>query len=474
MALDFGKLNFSVSFNPTSAFPLDARSYFESYADAEAAAKTAVAAGSSDSVYYFGQLLVVVENGLATFYVIQPNRTLQELTSGSSSGGQITIDSSLFEYTDSGALTLKGFDGAQAGQYFALDEDGNIAWITPDVYTKTETDEQISKAVAAADHLKRKVVADLDEAKTYMENNDDADQYIFMVPTGLQEADDKYDEYVVIEVAGTPVLEKVGSWEVDLSDYATVEELEGKVDKEEGSRLITQEEIEKLASLEDNVVKSVESTQFGLDENGHLTLEADVEDINGLQDALDKKVDVKDGYTLLSPSDKEKLDKLDFSETGDLEISGTVNAANVKGLGDWITENGSQYISGLTANNLSSDLVDKINFITSVNTQLFSVTNGKLDLAPVDGSRLITQDEGTLLELLAGGQYDNYIRSVDNNVFSVTNGKLNLVAVPNSALMTSVGDMTQLITYEENTDTTLVNEINNLYEMLRWQDIVEQ
>jgi hypothetical protein len=30
MALDFGKLEFSVSFNPTSAFPLDARSYFES------------------------------------------------------------------------------------------------------------------------------------------------------------------------------------------------------------------------------------------------------------------------------------------------------------------------------------------------------------------------------------------------------------------------------------------------------------
>ena len=26
---EFGKLNFSVSFNPTSAFPLDARCYFE-------------------------------------------------------------------------------------------------------------------------------------------------------------------------------------------------------------------------------------------------------------------------------------------------------------------------------------------------------------------------------------------------------------------------------------------------------------
>jgi hypothetical protein len=54
MALDFGKLNFSVSFNPTSAFPLDARCYFESYSEALEAAKSAVEAGGTDSVYYYG------------------------------------------------------------------------------------------------------------------------------------------------------------------------------------------------------------------------------------------------------------------------------------------------------------------------------------------------------------------------------------------------------------------------------------
>ena len=37
MALDFGKLNFSTSFNPTSAFPIDARSYFESLEAAQQA-----------------------------------------------------------------------------------------------------------------------------------------------------------------------------------------------------------------------------------------------------------------------------------------------------------------------------------------------------------------------------------------------------------------------------------------------------
>ena len=39
MAMEFGKLNFAVGFNRTSAFPLDANSYFESYAEALASYK---------------------------------------------------------------------------------------------------------------------------------------------------------------------------------------------------------------------------------------------------------------------------------------------------------------------------------------------------------------------------------------------------------------------------------------------------
>jgi hypothetical protein len=54
MALDFGKVAFSVSFDPTFAFPVDARSYFESYDAAVAAAASAKEAGSSESVYYYG------------------------------------------------------------------------------------------------------------------------------------------------------------------------------------------------------------------------------------------------------------------------------------------------------------------------------------------------------------------------------------------------------------------------------------
>lgn len=80
---DFGKLNFSVAFNPTSAFPLDARCYFESLAAAQEAAAKAEAVGSSNTVYYHGQKLLVVENGSATWYTIQPDGTLSVEGTGS-------------------------------------------------------------------------------------------------------------------------------------------------------------------------------------------------------------------------------------------------------------------------------------------------------------------------------------------------------------------------------------------------------
>lgn len=84
MAMTFGKLDFAVSFNRQTAFPLDAKSYFESLAAAQAAAATAEEAGSSSTTYYYGQTVVVVENSIATLYVIQPDKTLKEVGSGKS------------------------------------------------------------------------------------------------------------------------------------------------------------------------------------------------------------------------------------------------------------------------------------------------------------------------------------------------------------------------------------------------------
>lgn len=79
---EFGKLNFSVSFNRTSAFPIEANGYFESLVDAQAAASTAVEVGSAESTYYIGQTLTVVEGDSAKNYIIQPDRSLKEIGAG--------------------------------------------------------------------------------------------------------------------------------------------------------------------------------------------------------------------------------------------------------------------------------------------------------------------------------------------------------------------------------------------------------
>ena len=72
---DFGKLNFAVSFNPQTAFPLDARYYFSTLGAAQAAAAAAVEVGSSDGVYFYGENVCVVTDSAADLYIIQPDCT---------------------------------------------------------------------------------------------------------------------------------------------------------------------------------------------------------------------------------------------------------------------------------------------------------------------------------------------------------------------------------------------------------------
>lgn len=65
MAMDFGKLNFAVGFNRTSAFPLDANSYFEDYNAAVTAVASAAEVGSADSAYYLGQVIIINDKSTA-------------------------------------------------------------------------------------------------------------------------------------------------------------------------------------------------------------------------------------------------------------------------------------------------------------------------------------------------------------------------------------------------------------------------
>jgi hypothetical protein len=96
-----------------------------------------------------------------------------------------------------------------------------------------------------------------------------------MVPIGVTDYDNKYDEYIVID----GVIEPVGNWSVDLSDYATKDEvntaLATKVTAVEGSRLMTEAEGLKLERIEGgaqvNFINSVDEVALKV-ENKKLSL----------------------------------------------------------------------------------------------------------------------------------------------------------------------------------------------------------
>ena len=249
MALNFGKLNFSTSFNPTSAFPIDARQYFESYASAQAAAQTAVEAGSADSVYYIGMPLVVVEGGVATLYVINGDKTLKPV------GSSVEVDEKTIVFND-GKLTLEGFADATTGQQPRIASDGTLEWYTPDTSSVSGLQEAVGQLQTDVDALESNL-ADNYYNKTEIDSkitsvykpggsyafaslpaaSADTVGYVYDITDAFVTTEDFAEgaghnypagtNVVVIEVAGEPTAYKydVMSGFVDLSDYVTDEEL---------------------------------------------------------------------------------------------------------------------------------------------------------------------------------------------------------------------------------------------------------
>lgn len=359
MALTFGTLDFAVAFNRQTAFPLDAKSYFESLELAQAAAATAQEAGSSETVYYFGQTIAVVENSKATLYVIQPDKTLKEV------GGNIAINENVF-VKDGEKLDLLGFAGAVAGAQLVKGADGRLSWVKPD----TTTVEGLSTSVTALERavngytdnegvaheglgtkvgtLETKVAnmyskAEVDaKVSSVMRYKGSKDTYAELPSEGNEVGD-------VWNIVGADAANGVRAgdnfawngtgWDnlggaVVLDGYATKEDLNGKVDKVEGSRLMTSAEGEKLAGIatgaEVNVIKSVDDTEFTLDENGKLNIKALGQDkITGLADALAGKVSSETGKGL-SSNDYTNEDK---TKLANLETGAQVNILEALSIG---------------------------------------------------------------------------------------------------------------------------------------------
>lgn len=331
-----------------------------------------------------------------------------------------------------------------------------------DVYTKEETNTAIATAIAGVDHLKRIIVNSKNDIDV---NAEDADLFIYMVPTGLQVDDDKYDEYVVID----GIIEKVGSWEVDLSNYATKTELSNLDTKVNTlSEVVTdnKEDLdEKILNLKNDLEDEVERATA-----------AEAANAAEIQKKADKATTLE-GYGITDTYTKSEITKL----IGD--ITGGESAADVKAQLEEFKSN-----TNTTLQAIRGDL-DKLqgaepNYISSVDENNFSVSgDGKLSLVSVNIAQVnglqeiinnstISTEERNALQSVINGTFDNYIKSVTSDFEVSEEGQLKLVNVSKDALKAIIGDITTLIDYTEG--TTLVSEINDIKQLLIWQEMVEQ
>jgi hypothetical protein len=223
-AADFAATNlmsFGKSFSRLNGQPLDkSEIWYNDFAALEAYAQTDAA--------YVGQKVAFIETITDDSGVV---------TSGSVTHYSIEVDGSLKNLGTEGLVEniesiLAVLNGGNSGEPGLIDR---VTTLENNTYTKEQTEEKIAEKIAAADHLKRKIVDTLPVV-------DNADlNTIYMVPANDPEDNDTYDEYMVFEVDGgvdsegvelpnIKKYEKVGSWGVDLSGYVTKAELENTND----------------------------------------------------------------------------------------------------------------------------------------------------------------------------------------------------------------------------------------------------
>jgi hypothetical protein len=472
-------MSFGKSFSRLNGQPLDDSSIYFSYEEAATYAASASA--------YVGQPIAVIdkENNTAKLYLIEnaagglqeiganvefedTNTTYSlslvrdevnkgtKITFASSNEDENNVEFFIPDAYDDSELISRVNDleikaSAKAEQSYVQEELSKKAdkattlegYGITDTYTKTETDTKIGEAVAAADHLKRKIIEKIeyeDETSSVIDiektilnslskdksgNYIDVDKYIYMIPIGPVEDDNKYYEYIAIDISDNDIpeylFEKVGSWEVNLDNYVTNDKLkdyalkseiptdyvttteienyetaataEGKyVAKEDGKSLIADIEIERLAKVNENAevnyIKSVDENRFTVTEAGKLELN-DLTDYVTVTDAT-----AEDGLRFINQTEINKLKALNL-DGEDITISGSVNASQVKELYATVTN----IVKGSTADldpdtdgsqlGLGIQEGAQVNFIDNINTDVFSVdSDKKLNLVKVPVGKL--------------------------------------------------------------------------------------
>ena len=552
MAMEFGKLNFAVGFNRTSAFPLDANSYFESYAAAEAAVRGAAEVGSSDSAYYLGQLIIIndktadASKGIGLYQItgVAGSATLTpfgKATTADELGQQVTalqgqittINGKLIlaNETHDGFLSKEGFKklkgiaaGAQVNVIETVKVNGQA--LTPTdkavnidlgAYATTEavaahyvakeagkglsTNDYDATAKGIVDGITAKVEAVDAKFGNYYNKQEVEDKiagkktaYVFVNkadPLFVQAYGKKgsfvvgdniyFTEKKVNDMWVSAVLETAGTFEgkegaaacyytfenlevdhPDLSGYATLDELTKEINAE------TRNRIDADNALDGKIALKADATALTAAEGRITAIEGDYlkgKDKTALESAIALKADNSALQTtnLAVEALQGKVGTAGAGQTGTLFELVAGEASTRKSEDDKLAarittlENAKVAVDDTTiqrAENgtLSVKAVPQT-LITGLGGTLLEVLGNKVD--KVEGSRLMTEEEGTKLAGIAAGAEVNVIDRVTFNGMAAPEG-----TVANKVL--NLGELAKLNKVDkDHADQTLINYIDN-------------
>ena len=552
MAMEFGKLNFAVGFNRTSAFPLDANSYFESYAAAEAAVRGAAEVGSSDSAYYLGQLIIIndktadASKGIGLYQItgVAGSATLTpfgKATTADELGQQVTalqgqittINGKLIlaDETHDGFLSKEGFKklkgiaaGAQVNVIETVKVNGQALTPTDKAVNIDLGDYATTAAVAAGyvakeagkglstndydatakgivDGITAKVEAVDAKFGNYYNKQQVEDKiagkktaYVFtnktdplfvqaygkkgsfVVGDNIYFTDKKVNDMwvaAVLETAGTfegkegaaacyYTFENLEVDHPDLSGYATLDELTKEINAEKRNR------IDADNALEGKVALKADATALTAAEGRIAVIEGDylkAADKTALQNAIALKADNSALQTtnLAVEALEGKVGTAGAGQTGTLFELVAGEASTRKSEDDKLAarittlENAKVAVDDTTiqrAENgtLSVKAVPQT-LITGLGGTLLEVLGTKVD--KVEGSRLMTDTEGTKLAGIAAGAEVNVIDRVTFNGVAAPEG-----TVANKVL--NLGELARLNKVDKaHADQTLIEYIDN-------------
>lgn len=157
-----------------------------------------------------------------------------------------------------------------------------------------------------------------------------------------------------------------------------------------------------------------------------ISSEVEIPTSKAVMDALNSKVEKVDGSRLITATEAEKIEKLVLGNDGSVTVSGKIAAGNVDGLADWITARAGT-LEGLSENNLTDALVEKLNGIETsaqVNTIESITVNGiALDVS----NKIVDIPMATLAKLgvVKSSTEDNKVVVSSDGTMEVNNVNVN-------------------------------------------------